>query len=70
VEKVLEERAFISVQHEQILEILNRYGSIEYAYAAAAEHAEVARRAICTFPDSEIKSALLFIPEFVVERSS
>ncbi len=70
VEKVLEERAFISVQHEQILEILNRYGSIEYAYAAAAEHAEIARRAICTFPDSEIKSALLFIPEFVVERSN
>ncbi len=70
VEKVLEERAFISVQHEQILEILNRYGSIEYAYDAAAEHAEVARRAICTFPDSEIKSALLFIPEFVVERSN
>ena len=70
VEKVLEERAFISVQHEQILEILNRYGSIEYAYDAAARHAETARQAICTFPDSEIKSALLFIPEFVVERSN
>jgi octaprenyl-diphosphate synthase len=70
VEKVLEERAFISVQHEQILEILNRYGSIEYAYDAAAQHAETARQAICTFPDSEIKSALLFIPEFVVERSN
>ncbi len=70
VEKVLEERAFISVQHEQILEILNRYGSIQYAYDAAVEHAEIARRAICTFPESEIKSALLFIPEFVVERSN
>src|SRR5260370_28626916 len=56
VGKVLEERAFIAVQHEQILEILNRYGSIEYAYDAAARHAETARQAICTFPDSEIKS--------------
>jgi len=70
VEKVLEERAFIGVQHEQILELLTRYGSIQYAHDAAAQHAEIARRAICTFPDSEIKSALLFVPEFVVERNS
>lgn len=70
VEKVLEERAFQSVRHEQILEILNRYGSIEYAYDAAARHANAASEAICSFPDSEIKRALLFAPEFVVERSS
>jgi len=70
VEKVLEERAFESVSHEQILEILKRYGSIEYAYEAAARHADTASRAICSFPDSEIKRALLFAPEFVVERSS
>ena len=70
VEKVLEERAFIAVQHQQILEMLNRYGSIQYAYDAAARHARVAREAICSFPDSEIKAALLFVPEFVVERSS
>ena len=70
VEKVLEERAFESVSHEQILEILKRYGSIEYAYEAAARHADAASRAICSFPDSEIKRALLFAPEFVVERSS
>ncbi|HEX2331261.1 MAG TPA: polyprenyl synthetase family protein [Candidatus Angelobacter sp.] len=70
VETVLEERAFKSVQHEQILAILERYGSIAYAYDEAAKHAEVARKAICTFPDSEVKRALLNIPEFVVERSS
>jgi octaprenyl-diphosphate synthase len=70
VEKVLEERAFVGVKHEQILELLTRYGSIQYAHDAAAQHAEIARRAICTFPDSEIKRALLFVPEFVVERSS
>lgn len=70
VERVLEERAFQSVRHEQILEILSRYGSIEYAYDAAARHAEAASEAICSFPDSEIKRALLFAPEFVVERSS
>ncbi len=70
VEAVLEERAFVSVKHEQILEMLNRYGSILYAYDAAATHAEAARKAIAPFADSEIKRALLSIPDFIVERSS
>jgi octaprenyl-diphosphate synthase len=70
IETVLEERAFISVQHGQVLEMLNRHGSIRYAHDEAAKHAEAARNAICSFPDSEIKRALLAIPEFVVERSS
>jgi octaprenyl-diphosphate synthase len=70
VEKVLEERAFQSVRHEQILEMLERYGSIDYAYDAAAKYAEAAAEALSVFPESEIKRALLFAPEFVVERSS
>lgn len=70
VETVLEERAFISVKHEQILEMLTRYESIQYAYNQAAKHAEIACLAICSFPDSEVKRALLFAPEYVVERSS
>src|SRR5438270_2317624 len=70
VERVLEERAFESVRHEQILEMLQRYGSIQYAHNTAAQHAEIACRAICSFPDSEVKRALLFAPEFVVERSN
>ena len=70
IETVLEERAFISVQHAQVLEMLNRYGSIRYAHDEAAKSAEAARTAICSFPDSEIKRALLAIPEFVVERNS
>ena len=70
VETVLEERAFVSVQHEQILEMLKRYDSIQYAYDEAAKHATAARNAICTYPDTEIKRALLTIPEFVVARSN
>lgn len=70
VEAVLEERALVSVQHQQILDMLNRYGSIRYAYDEAAHHADAARKAICTFPDSVAKHALLTIPEFVVERNS
>lgn len=68
IETVLRERAFEGVTHSEILEILSRYGSLEAAYARAAQYAELARNAICSFPDSEIKRALLWAPEFVVAR--
>ncbi len=68
IESVLRNRAFNGVTHEHILEILNQYGSIEAAHNRAAEYAESARKAICTFPDSEIKRALLWAPDFVVSR--
>lgn len=70
VEAVLEERALVSVQHGEILNMLSRYGSIQYAYDEAAHHAEAARKAICSFPDSEIKRCLLSIPEFVIARNN
>jgi octaprenyl-diphosphate synthase len=56
------------VTHGHILEILHRYGSLDAALARAAQYAESARKSICTFPDSEIKRALLWAPEFVVAR--
>ena len=68
IETILRDRAFNGVTHEQILEILNKYGSIEAAHERAAQYAESARKAICTFPDSEIKRALLWAPDFVVLR--
>src|SRR5690349_9799772 len=46
VEAVLEECAFVSVNHQQILDMLRRYGSIQYAYDEAAKHADAARKAI------------------------
>ena len=68
IETVLRERAFDGVTHTEILEVLNRYGSLEAASARAMQYAELARNAICSFPASEIKRALLWAPEFVVAR--
>jgi octaprenyl-diphosphate synthase len=65
---VLRDRAFNGVTHADVLAILIRYGALEAANARAAEYAEAARKSICTFPDSEIKRALLWAPEFVVAR--
>jgi octaprenyl-diphosphate synthase len=68
IETVLQERAFRSVSYDQVRAILDHYQSIESAHAAATEYSETARKAICSFPDSEIKRALLWVPDFVVER--
>jgi octaprenyl-diphosphate synthase len=65
---VLRDRAFNGVTHTDILAVLNRYGSLEAATTRAAQYAETARKAICSFPDSEIKRALLWAPDFVVAR--
>jgi octaprenyl-diphosphate synthase len=66
--RVVRERAFDGVTHGEILAILKRYGSVEAANARAMQYANLARNAICGFPDSEIKQALLWAPEFVVAR--
>ena len=68
IETVLRERAFDGVTHREIMGILERYGSLEAANARAAQYATLARNVICSFPDSEIKRALLWAPEFVVAR--
>jgi len=65
---VVRERAFDGVTHGEILEILDRHGSIDAAHERALQYAGLARNAICGFPHSEIKRALLWAPEFVVDR--
>jgi len=68
IETVLRERAFQSVALGEVLETLRRYGSIEAANGRAHQYADAARKAICHFPDSDIKRALLWAPEYVVAR--
>jgi len=60
--------SFDGVTHQEIIAILERYGSLDAANGRAMQYAALARNAICSFPDSEIKRALLWAPEFVVAR--
>src|SRR5437588_12264010 len=66
IETVLRDRRFNGVSHADILKTLHRYGSLEAANGLATAYAEIARKAICTFPDSEFKRALVWMLEFVV----
>jgi octaprenyl-diphosphate synthase len=68
IETVVQDRVFGGETHTQVLAILNRHGSLDAAYTRAMQYADLARNAICGFPDTEIKRALLWAPEFVVAR--
>ncbi len=70
IQAVLSEGGFNGTKPADIVSILQRHGSIDAAYALAVDFSNKAREAICTFPDSEIKRVLLWVPEFVVERES
>jgi octaprenyl-diphosphate synthase len=68
IRKVLADRSFENVSHPQILEILNRHGSIDYAMDTACAYAEAARLSIADLPETEAKRALLWVPGFVTSR--
>jgi octaprenyl-diphosphate synthase len=68
IRTVLADRSFDNVSHPQILEILHRHGSIDYAMDTACAYAEAARLSITDLPDSEAKRALLWVPGFVTTR--
>jgi octaprenyl-diphosphate synthase len=68
IRTVLADRSFGRISHPQILEILHRHGSIDYAMDTACAYAEAARLTIAEFPESEAKRALLWVPGFVTTR--
>ena len=70
IESVLGSTGFNGTTPADIVAILKRYGSIDAAYARAAEFTSAAREALASFPDSDIKRVLLWVPEFVVERQN
>src|SRR6201987_5974554 len=68
IRTVLADRSFDRISHPQILEILHRHGSIDYAMDTACAYAESARQSIAELPPSDAKRALLWVPGFVTTR--
>ncbi|ADW69633.1 polyprenyl synthetase family protein [Granulicella tundricola] len=68
IRTVLADRSFAHVSHVQILEILQRHGSIDYAMDTACAYAEAARLSIADLPATDAKRALLWVPGFVTSR--
>ncbi|MEO8197280.1 MAG: polyprenyl synthetase family protein [Thermoanaerobaculia bacterium] len=68
IERVLTERAFSSVAAEEILEMVEREGTLEEVAGEARRSAATAREALAGFPDSAARRALEFAPDFVLHR--
>jgi octaprenyl-diphosphate synthase len=68
IQTVLTDQNFESVTHPEILAVLHRHGSLDYAMNTAYQHADAARTALTDLPDSDFKRALLWVPDFVVAR--
>ena len=68
IQTVLTERNFGSVPHAEVMGILHRHESLDYAMNTAFQYAETARTALNGLRDSEFKRALLWVPDFVVAR--
>jgi octaprenyl-diphosphate synthase len=68
IRTVLADRSFVRVAHADILEILQRHGSLSYAMDTACAYAEAARQSIAELPESDYKRALLWVPGFVTSR--
>ena len=66
--KVMEAREVTLDDWRDIQQMLGRCRSIEYARRVAADYVERAKKALCVFPPSEAKDALLFLPEYVISR--
>ena len=68
IRTVLADRNFTRVSHREILEILHRHGSLDYAMDTACAYAEAARLSIADLPPTDAKRALLWVPGFVTSR--
>ncbi|MGB0035085.1 MAG: polyprenyl synthetase family protein [Candidatus Acidiferrales bacterium] len=70
VEKVLEERGFLSVRPEQITKLVRETGALDRAANLAREYVSSAKAALSELPDTEYRRVLLAVPDFILAREN
>ena len=70
VQKVLDERAFHSVDRAEILRLVERSEGLERTRSLAKEYAARAIRLLEEFPSSVYRDAMIRIPEFILNREN
>jgi octaprenyl-diphosphate synthase len=70
VAQVMKEEAFQSVSWTEVLDLLNRYGTLRIVKDQAQKYALTALECLESFPDSPYKRALIALPDFVINRES
>jgi octaprenyl-diphosphate synthase len=70
VANVLEDKGFDRVSPAQITALVNETGALDRARQLACDYAAKAKTSLDSLPDSEYRRALLWIPDFILERDS
>lgn len=68
ITRVLDEGGFHSVQFDEVLELIERYGILEAARSKAHDFAALAEDSLNGIPESPYKDALRSLSEFIVGR--
>jgi octaprenyl-diphosphate synthase len=68
VRSVLEDGGFNSAGFSEILDLIDRYNTLQAAREKAQEFAQKAKRCLETFPDTPYKDALRSLPDFMLDR--
>jgi octaprenyl-diphosphate synthase len=68
VERVLEEKGFISVSPDEIVSLVRESGAVERTRARAGEFVAAAVGCLESFPDSIYKQTFLALPQFILTR--
>jgi octaprenyl-diphosphate synthase len=68
VSRVVEDRGFDRVTHDEILALAIEHGALDEARRVATSYAEAARRDLAGFEDSAFRDALARLPDFVLSR--
>ena len=66
--KVVEAREVSLDEWHEIRALLTQTRSIEYASRVASDYVERAKKTLYSFPSSEARDALMFLPDYVVSR--
>lgn len=70
IARVLEEGSYDSIRFSEIMELVDRYATLQAARQKAQQFADTARKCLDGLPDSPYKDALRSLPEYIVERES
>ena len=67
---MLADGGFERVAAEEILELVRAEGTVEEARAIAEDYGARARAELAAFPAGEVREALEFAPDFILNRRS
>ena len=68
IRRVVADRTLTIEEWREIRGLLAQARSTDYAQPSPSEYIERAKKALCAFPPSDARDALMYLPDYVVSR--